>query len=477
MVSKKFAAAFLVAAFAFLGFALSTGSADSKVEGTEEKKSLRPSTEITFSKDVAPIFYSNCVVCHRPDDLAPMSLISYKEARPWARSIKERVATRDMPPWHADPKHGDFANDRRLSQKEIDTIVAWVDQGAKEGDPKDLPKLPEYADGWHIGTPDVVLSMTKEHTVEAEGSDDYLYFTIPTNFKEDKWVRAAEIRPGNKKVVHHVIAFVAPQSALAQLFSGRRNQSQRQSYFITEGTLRRVRADAPVTDDGCNATGDDSRSANRRSGSGGGGTFLAGFAPGKDWDYWPEGTAKKIPAGSMIVFQMHYSKTTGKPETDRSSIGLIFAKSPPEKTVVTTGISNILFRVPPGEGNHEVTSCQTLDRDVEIYSYMPHMHLRGKDMKYEAVFPDGRRETLIWVPNYSFSWQTVYKLKKPLTLPKGTKLIVTAHFDNSPKNKYNPDPSKSVRWGDPTYDEMMIGWIEYLTANAKPDIASKEGEK
>jgi hypothetical protein len=197
-------------------------------------------------------------------------------------------------------------------------------------------------------------------------------------------------------------------------------------------------------------------------------------------DIWPAGTAKKIPAGSNIVIQMHYSKTTGKPEKDRSSVGLVLAKEQPEKEMVAFGVFNHYFKIPPGADNHEVTGCYTLTRDIELYTLLPHMHVRGKDMKYEVVYPDGRKETLLWVPKFNFNWQTMYYLKKPVTIPKGSKMIITAHFDNSTKNKYNPDPAKEVRWGDPTYDEMMIGWMDLVVDNpwkSKPEVASKTAGK
>lgn len=365
-------------------------------------------SEVTFSKNLAPIFYDTCVSCHQPGGLAPMSLLTYKDARPWAKAIKEKVAARAMPPWHADPQFGHFSNDRRLSQKAIETIIAWVDQGAKEGDPKDLPPQPEMAEGWHIGKPDVVLSMQQEHTIAATGPDDYLYFTIPTNFTEDKWVQASEIRPGNRKVVHHVTAFTVPKEVVARAISGRRDRARSTGYFVTEGTLRRVKMDAPIADDGCAAAEKGEAVANRRDSEAGLGSILAGYAPGKDWEVWPQGTATRIPAGSVIVFQTHYSKTTGKEEKDRTSIGLIFAKQPPDKIATTRGISNVLFSIPPGAESHQVTSCWTVPRDIQLIAYMPHMHLRGKDMKYEAVYPDGRRETLLWVPRYSFAWQEAY---------------------------------------------------------------------
>jgi hypothetical protein len=436
--------------------------------------------QVTFSKDVAPILFKNCAECHRPNDIAPMSLITYKETRAWARSIKEKVVTREMPPWSPDPHVGEFTNDKRLSQKDIDTIVAWVDGGAKEGNPKDLPVMPEVAKGgWTIGKPDVVLEMAEEHSVEPDAPDNYINFFIPTNFKEDMWIQAAEVMPGNRKVVHHVIAFIQTPQAMAKRAEAAKASGQKlgarnanSSMFYLDGTLRRVRMEAPVKDNTCDQPGG---GGGRRAGGGGEeneGALLSGYAPGKAVDIWPAGTAKKVPAGSTIMFQMHYSSFRGslsKPEKDRTKIGLIFAKEPPNKMIFTSGVVNATFKIPAGAENHEVVACQTLPADVVIMSYMPHMHLRGKDMKYEIIYPDGKRETLLWVPKFNFNWQDMYYLKKPILAPKGSKLIVTAHFDNSTKNRYNPDPKKDVRWGDPTYDEMMIGWMDILVDNpAKP---------
>jgi len=421
---------------------------------------------MTFSKDAAPILYQKCVNCHRPGELAPMSLLTYKEARPWARSIREKVLTRQMPPWSADPQYGHFANDARLSQKDIDTLVAWVDQGAKEGDPKNLPPSPNFGDGWKVGKPDVVLSMTEEYTLEAKGSDEYINFTIPTTFKEDVWVQAAEIHPGNKKVVHHVIAFVQTPQMIA---AAKANQGRppAQSIFYQDGTLVRAKMEAPIYDDGCSAPGGGFA---RGSGQEGLGFPLCFYTPGKDTDIWPAGAAKLIPAGSNIVIQVHYSKTTGKAEKDRSTVGLLYAKQPPERVLMSFGVLNHYFKIPPGADNHEVKGCYTFGRDVELLTYLPHMHLRGKDMKYEVIYPDGRRETLLYVPRYDFNWQTMYRLEKPVRIPKGTKMIVTAHFDNSEKNKLNPDPTKTVRFGDPTYDEMMVGYFDFTGEPARRTV-------
>jgi hypothetical protein len=420
---------------------------------------------VTYSKDVAKIFNANCVVCHRADDIAPFALTSYKEVRPWARSIKEKVLNKEMPPWHADPAHGEFSNDRRLSQQDIDTITAWVDQGAKEGDPKDLPTPPQFNEKWRLGKPDLVLSMPEEFTLGAEGPDEYKYFAIPTNFKEDRWVQAVESIPGNRKIVHHIIAFVqTPRNAFNNgPFKPTKEmieKIQQKLAFSQEGSLMRTKPDAPVFNDGCSTK------------EGGAGIFLdgtgkdestgmlGGEAPGSDVFMWPLGTAKKIPAGSTIILQMHYSRN-GKVEKDRSSVGLYFAKEPPSREMHTQMVVNYHFQIPPGAENQEVTSCYTFTEDSHIYGLMPHMHLRGKNMTMTAYYPDGRSEVLINVPKYSFNWQTNYYLKQPKAMPKGTKVVVVAHFDNSTKNKYNPDATKAVRFGDPTYDEMMIGFVDF----------------
>ena len=446
--------------------------------------------EVSFNKDVAPIFYKNCAECHRANDIAPMALMTYKDSRPWARSIKERVVTRAMPPWSPDPKYGEFSNDHRLAQKDIETIVAWVDQGAKEGDAKDLMPVPEFTstDGWRLGKPDAVFDIGKDFTVKPGMPDTIENFIVPTNFTEDKWVTKAEILPGNRKVVHHVIAFIQTPEMIEQFKKGegRARAVLQSDVFYRDGSLLKVKADAPVANDGCGAPHGGSAFPRPSASEGGDafGLFLAGYAPGKGIDIFPAGTAKRVPKGSMLVFQMHYSSYGGKFEGaqgDRTRLGLHFATKAPERSLNTVGIQNHYFKLPPGEGNQEVTACYTFDATVHLTSYMPHMHLRGKDMKYDVIYPDGRRETLLWVPKFSFNWQTMYYLKKPVTLPKGTKMIVTAHFDNSDKNKYNPDATKAIRWGDPTYEEMMIGWMEYYvdgpTRQDRPDAAATGSRK
>jgi hypothetical protein len=444
----------------------------------------RVSREVTFTKDVAPIFYKSCTECHRPGEAAPFSALTYKDVRPWAKSIREKVANKEMPPWHADPHIGQFSNDRRLSEKEIQTITAWVDGGAKEGLAKDLPAAPKYIDGWSIGKPDIILSMQEEFKLEASGPDEYQYFEVPTNFKEDVYVQAAEARPGNRPIVHHIIAFVQPPpppgktapKMTKEEIEKYREQMERESIFYRDGFLMRTKKDAPVYDDGCSLpNGGGGSSRDGRGSDGGPGLLLCGYAPGMNQATFEPGTVKRIPAGSKLIFQLHYSKVTGKGETDRSSVGLILAKAPPQRQIYTHGVSNNYFLIPPGADNHRVTACWTAKDDMHIFTLMPHMHLRGKAMQFTAFYPDGKKEVLLDVPNYSFSWQTVYYLKEPKAIPKGTKLLVTAHFDNSTKNKYNPDPKQIVRYGDPTYDDMMIGWVEYTVdkETIKPTTAMK----
>jgi hypothetical protein len=445
---------------------------------------------VTFAKNVAPILFAKCADCHRPGEAAPMSLLTYKEARPWARAIREKVVTREMPPWHADPHVGQFSNDRRLSQADIDTIVKWVDTGAKEGDPSDLPPTPKFVEGWSIGKPDLILTMPEEFTLAASGPDEYQYFEVPTNFTEDKYVQMAEARPGNRKIVHHIIAFIQPPSKDGKPARGftreelekLRAEMEKSSIFYRDGFLMRMKADTPVYDDGCalpSGGGSERRDGGGR-GDGGGqlGMFLAGYAPGMNAAILQPGTAVKIPAGSKIILQIHYSKVAGEIEKDRSSVGLVFAKEPPDKLSITWPISNNFFLIPPGAEHHRVTACWTTDHDIHILTLMPHMHLRGAAMEIQAYYPDGRSQMLLNVPNYSFSWQTVYYSKDPIAIPKGTKIVVTGYFDNSSKNKYNPDPTKPVRFGEPTYDDMMIGWVNYTVddQHLNHDVAMNQAQ-
>jgi hypothetical protein len=431
---------------------LPAGSADT---GNKENKT------VTFTKDVAPILFKDCAECHRPGEAAPMSLLSYKDARPWAKSIREKVVNREMPPWHADPRHGEFKNDRRLTQQEIDTIAAWVDGGAKEGDARDLPPAPTFVEGWGIGKPDMVLEMPEEYTLEASGPDEYQYFTIPTNFTEDRYVQAVEARPGNRKIVHHIVAFIQPPSDPAdEVEAKKRAEAEKESIRYSEGFVRRVKADAPVYNDGCqlpNGGGGFLRDGRTRSTV----SIVAVYAPGREANIWGNGTVKRIPAGANVVLQVHYSKAAGSVQKDRSSLGLIFAKGPHSRLQATELIFNAYIQIPAGAERHKTTACWTVPEEIQLTGLMPHMHVRGAAMEVKAVYPDGVTAVLLNVPKYDFSWQTNYSFKQPLAVPKGTMFVITGYFDNSAKNRYNPDPTKAIRWGEPTYDEMLACFLEY----------------
>lgn len=413
---------------------------------------------VTFNKDVAPLFYAHCTECHRPGEASPMSLLTYQEARPWAKSIREKVVSRAMPPWHADPRFGEFANDRRLSEQAINTIVDWVDAGAPEGAAKDLPPAPQYSSAWKIGQPDLILTMAEDYSLAAQGADEYIEFVLPTNLAENKWIKAIEIQPGNRQVVHHAIAFIQTP-AMAAAKAQAQYKPPADSIFYREGTLQRVKLDAPVYDDGCAAPNGGLAPGSRAEMNG---PTLGFYAPGKDIARWPANGARLLPAGANIILEMHYSKTTGKVEKDRTRVGLVFAKAPPEITVLSQGGLNNYFKIPAGAPNHEAKACYEFRQDTQLLSLMPHLHKRGKAMKYEVVHPDGQRRTLLSVPDYDFNWQTQYTFKAPVFVPKGSRLILTAHYDNSARNRNNPDPTKAVRWGNPTYDEMLVGYFEYF---------------
>jgi hypothetical protein len=374
----------------------------------------------TFSKDVATILYKNCVECHRPDAMAPMALISYEDARPWARAIKQKVTRREMPPWGADPTIGRFSNDVSLKQSEIDTIAAWVDGGAPQGNPAELPSAPKFAAGWSIGKPDLIFKMQQPFSVPADGTVPYSYVTIPTNLKEDVWIRGVELKPTDRRVVHHIIS-----------------------------TL--VEGNGKPPDPAPKLTRDPSRKE-----LGGG---LGGLVPGRLYSLYEDGVARKIPAGADIVLQMHYT-TIGQPITDQTEIGIVLAKEPPAKLRAEGGgaIPNMGFAIPPGDPNYEVVGKQTFDRDTYLSSLYPHMHVRGKDAQYSIVYPDGREEVVLRVPKYDFNWQLSYKLAEPKFMPKGSTLKVTMHYDNSTGNRFNPDPTATVRWGEQTWEEMMLGY-------------------
>jgi mono/diheme cytochrome c family protein len=385
----------------------------------------------TFYKNVLPILQGHCQVCHRAGEIAPMPLVTYKETYRYAAAIQKKVSAREMPPWFADPRVGKFSDDPSLTPEQIATMVNWVKAGAPEGNPQDAPPPRKWAEGWMIPRPDDVVTMPKPVQIPAHGDVEYTYEIVPTGFKKDMWVQMSEIRPRSRANVHHAVVYVRPPNSkwLAHAPTG---------VPFTASTLTdpQDRRDAEWTDS----------------------DILLVYAPGSSPDEWPEGMAKFVPAGSDLVFQMHYI-TKGRPAEDQTSIGLIFAKQPPKQRVLTLQLTNDTFVIPPGVPDFRVEVHGTLPNDCTLLSFFPHMHLRGKRFEYNIIHRDGRIEPLLRV-NYNFFWQLSYRLAKPRFLKAGTELEAVAWYDNSKGNPHNPDPTVAVRWGDQTYDEMMVGFFD-----------------
>jgi hypothetical protein len=353
-----------------------------------------------------------------------MALLTYEQTRPWAAAIKTEVVTKQMPPWYADAAYDDhFLNQRKLTAEEIYTIKAWVDSGAPEGNAKDKPAPIQFVDGWSIGQPDKVVQMAAPYKVPGEGVINYKYVLLPGNFTQDAWVKAAEIRPGNRSLVHHVVVFVRPPG----------------SHMMKD-------AKPGVVYD-----------SSEMGGEGFGGEYLVSFAPGEQPETMGD-AAQRIPAGSDIILQIHYT-TNGTAGEDATKVGLILAKEPPQQQYVTLAAVNPMFAIPPGDPSYEVKSQVTVTDPVQLVSLKPHMHLRGKDFEYRVVFPNGQSESILKVSRYDFNWQLRYKLAKPINLPKGARIECIAHYDNSLNNPANPDATKTIHWGDQSWDEMMIGFF------------------
>ncbi|HLK18280.1 MAG TPA: cytochrome c [Bryobacteraceae bacterium] len=389
---------------------------------------------VTFSKDVAPILEKNCQQCHRPGEAAPFSLLTYEQARPWAKAMKAAVRLKKMPPWFADPHYGKFSNDQSLTPKEADTIAAWADDGAPEGDRKDLPPARSFVEGWSIPKPDVVFQSPIPFAIPATGTIEYQKIIVPSGFTEDKWVQFAEARPGDRAHIHHMILFIREPGS--HWLSG----AKRGEFFV---------APKPTGEEAVDTSALPS-------------DFLVGYAPGQPAEMLQAGQAKLIKAGSDLVLEIHYT-TNGKAAIDNGSkFGLVFAKEPPKERVLTLSATNGTFKIPPGDPNYKVDAEFQLGATVKLASLHPHMHGRGKDFEYRVIYPTGEKQTLLQVPHYNWQWQLWYNLAQPIVLPKGTKIECTAHFDNSPNNPDNADPTKEVTWGDQSWDEMMVGFFNLV---------------
>jgi hypothetical protein len=411
-----------------------------------------------FDRDVLPVLQKNCQGCHRPGEVAPMSFLTYQEARPWAKAIKAAVLSKKMPPWFADPKYGHFLNDRHLSDADVKALVGWADAGAPEGNAKDKPAAVSFTEGWNI-KPDAVIGMPNAFEVPAKGILEYQYVVIPTHFEKDMWVSAAEVRPGNRTVMHHVIVYVRPPGA-NYLTAAKPGVPYVPVEYERDANGAAVRRLPPPPG-----------TPQQRGESMAGIELLTAYAPGLPEQRFDEpvaDAAKFVPAGSDLVFQLHYT-TNGKPASDQTKVGLKFAANPPKYRYLTANATQHDFEIPPNDANFETHSQVTFNAPARLVWLMPHMHLRGKDFLFQAVYPTGETETLLSVPKYNFNWQLGYEEAKPLEIPKGTRIECTAHHDNSVNNPANPNPNATVRWGDQSWEEMMMGFFAVVVdASVKP---------
>ena len=383
-----------------------------------------PATAITYYDAVAPIVQKNCVSCHRQGGIAPFKLDTIADVKAHAAMIKQTVEQGTMPPWQAAPAVGTtkspWVNDCSLQPADKETLLTWLNGPRALGNIAKAPKpLPAIKDGWSLGKPDMVVTMPQPLFVPATGVLPYRVMDAEVNITEDKWVQSVEVVPSAKQVVHHVLIFI-----------------RKPGQFSVEDLNERA-------------------------------SFFAAYVPGTSTATWPEGLAKKLPKGTVLRFQMHYT-TNGTAATDQTKLGIRFAAKAPEHEIKVTGASNTRFRIPAGDPNYKVVSSVPIPMDVKMTALMPHMHVRGKAAKYELVFPDGTRKLLLDVPRYDFNWQHTYRYAEPLMVPKNSRLEYTCWFDNSTGNKNNPDPKREVPWGPQTFDEMQLGYIEYY-ATGKDD--------
>ena len=393
---------------------------------------------VSYANEVAPLLQKNCVVCHSPGNIGPFAMSNYEKVKGWSSMIREVLLEQRMPPWHADPHHGAFANDRSLSPEQTRTLITWIEQGSPRGQGEDLlaTQAPPTVVDWPLGKPDYLVSMPKEVEIPATGVFPYRYVLVESPIPEDAWLRAAVVKAGNRKVLHHCLVFVIyPKN------SGHQQPDDR----------------------------------------GGLGGFFASFLPGTEEVTFPEGTGKFLPKGTKIIFQLHYS-ATGKVEKDLTQMGLYLCKTKPPMELHTRSAVKHVLDIPPGDPDYQVEAQFNFPRDSMLYSMSPHMHFRGSRVQYEAFYPDGKHEVILSVPNYDFNWQTLYRLAEPKRIPAGTRLVCTGAFNNSPQNPANPDPTKLVHFGEQTFDEMFIGYFNYAelplpNAAAVIDAATKQAAK
>ena len=482
----------------FLVFVLLTAMTALGTEITSPTGSSDKTSLMTFNKNVLPVLQKNCQVCHRPGGVAPMSFMTYESTRPWAKAIREAVISKKMPPWFAEPHVGEFRNAPKLDALDVSTLTAWAESGASEGNAADKPADVQWTDGWQI-KPDVVVSMQEPYRLAPRGAGEVKQFLIENPFKEDTWVSSIEIRPGDPSVVHHVILQIPEETTpaagavrffeppAAALESALRAPGQAGPEAVQ---IERLKGEL-ATLQGELATKAVFFAAGQRGGNGGGvysdviarlrevetgrGNFTtmeAVYAPGSQpIDYRYSDSAKLIKGGKPLRLEVHYTPN-GKPTTDLTKVGFTLAKQPAHRQFVMMAPEHLIDprkQIPPGAANWETRGELTFTQDAELVWFMPHMHLRGKDMTFKLIYPDGREETVLSA-KFNFNWQLGYELEKPIRVPKDTKMIVTAHHDNSANNPFNPTPNQPVRWGEMTAQEMMLPWFGVIVdRDAKPD--------
>ena len=403
-------------------------------------------SNVTFNKDVLPVLQNNCQSCHRTGEVAPMSFLTYESTRPWAKAIKAAVVAKKMPPWFADPRYGHFSNAPGLTAADIDTLSAWADNGSPEGNAKDKPAPKQWLEGWSI-KPDVVVQLQEPFQVPAKGIIELTNIIVPSGFTKDTWITSLEIRPTDPAVVHHVVVSFRPHNPNVK-------------YGVQEAPAK------PRDENGDQINrrkaSDEIVRLGRQNPSGAGleAVYVPGGQPAVDYRLYD--AAKLIPAGSDVIIGMHYTPN-GKATTDQTRVGFTLAKEEPRHRFLTVLPMPLTdedhFTIPPNDPNWESRSEVVFNQDAKLVWFMPHMHLRGKDMTYKLFYPNGETETVLSVPHYNFDWQLGYIVEKPIMVPKGTKLQATAHYDNSANNPFNPNPNKPVWWGDQTWEEMMVPWF------------------
>jgi hypothetical protein len=415
------------------------------------------SDKVSFNKDVLPILQRNCQTCHRPGEIAPMSFLTYESTRPWAKAIKQAVLTKKMPPWFADPRYGEFRNEPKLTETDIQTLALWADSGAPEGDVKNKPAEIEWPEGWRT-RPDVIISVPAPHNVAAKGAGEIKAYVVPNPFKTDTWVSSIEIRPSEPSVVHHVMLQV-PEETPGPTFSW--GGVSGAACFPPSGADALL--ESPVSIGTGNSNGKTAQVKPPKNFA----ILEAVYVPGSPvTDFQYHNSAKLIKGGGNLRIEVHYTPN-GKAVSDQTKIGFALAKEPPQRKFIMLApksLANVRQRIPAGEENWETRGELEFGQDAQLVWFMPHMHLRGKDMTFNLTYPNGRKDTVLRA-NFNFNWQLGYEMEEPIRVRKGTRMEVVAHHDNSANNPFNPDPTREVAWGNLTSEEMVLPWFGVIVDN------------